>query len=455
MAPEDRESADRESADRESADRESADRESADRESKTRTAAEARDAVGEILDAITAVDRMASGLAAVRFELVAQAQRVALIAEDVMGTSAPDLTRRAFRAELACALLIPEPTADRLCAEAETLVHDLPSTLSALREGLLNERKARVLVDHLAGLEEDDRAAVERIAIPLAATLTVAKFERRVRSLRERRVPEQSIERHRSARETRDVVLAPEHDGMAWLGARLPAVEAVAIHTRLDATARSLRREGDSRTLAQLRADLFCSILLEGEGRADTGLAAVERATYQAIRPQVIVTIPALSLLGHDDGPADLEGYGPVDAQTARRLVGDSPTLQRLLTDPLTGAELSLDRRRYRVTEELRTWLRVRDGGCRFPGCGRAARACDVDHTRDWVLDGQTAHNNLAHLCRSHHIVKHQSSWRVDHSERRPGDLAWHSPIGRRYSTEPAFERAPAAAGWFSGAPPG
>ncbi len=152
--------------------------------------------------------------------------------------------------------------------------------------------------------------------------------------------------------------------------------------------------------------------------------------------------------------PGTLEGYGPIDAQTARRLVSDSPTLQRLLTDPVSGAELTLDRRRYRVTGELRTWLRARDGGCRFPGCGRATRACDVDHTLDWVLDGTSAHNNLAHLCRSHHTLKHASGWNVRQSADRPGDLEWHSPLGRRHETTPAFERIPAAPAWFAGAPP-
>ena len=425
-----------------------------DLDRKVRIAADARDGVAEILDAITTVDRMAAGLAATRFQLVEHAQRLALAADGVMGTSDPELTRRAFRAELASALLIPEPTAERLCAESESLVRDLPATLEALRDGRLSERHARVLIDHLGPLDADDREAVERIAIPLAATLTVAKFDRRVRTLRERRVPEQAVERHRAAREERDVTLAPGRDGMAWLTAHLPAVDAVAIYTRLDATARALRREGDSRTLAQLRGDLFCSVLLEGENGSATDLATIDRLTYQAIRPQVIVTIPALSLLGHGDEPATLEGYGPIDAATARRLVSDSPTLQRLLTHPVTGAELDLDRRRYRVTEELRTWLRARDGGCRFPGCGRATRACDIDHTRDWVLDGKSAHNNLAHLCRSHHTLKHASGWKAKQSASRPGDLEWSSPLGRRHQTTPAFERSPAAPMWFAGAPP-
>lgn len=421
---------------------------------RTRASADARHAVGEMLDAVAQIEGMIAGLTAMRFEVVEQAQRLSLLADASVTAADPGMSQRAFRAELACALLIPESTADRLTSDAASLVNDLPATLAELRGGRIRERHARILVDQLGDLPADDRAAVERIALPLAGSLTAAKFERRVRALRESRVPGDHAERHRRARTDRDVVVHPERDGMAWLGAQLPAVDAIAIHTRLDATARALRRAGDSRTRAQLRADLFCSILLEGEGSGATGLAVEDRATYQAIRAHVIVTVPALSLLGRDASPATLEGYGPIDAETARRLVSDSPTLQRLLTHPLTGAELALDRTRYRVTEELRTWLRIRDGGCRFPGCGRRAGGCDIDHTHDWALDGRTDHNNLAHLCRSHHILKHDTPWSVRQRTDRAGALEWTSPLGRRYVTQPAFERAPAAPEWRGSDPP-
>ncbi|MEO5919575.1 MAG: DUF222 domain-containing protein [Pseudolysinimonas sp.] len=421
-----------------------------DRAKRSRVSSDARNAVGEMLDAMAQIDGIIAGLSAARFELIEQAQRLSLLADATVTAADSGMSQRAFRAELACALLIPEATADRLTSDAVSLVNDLPATLAALRDGGIRERQARILVDQLGDLPADDRLALETLALPLAGSMTAAKFERRVRALREARVPGDHAERHRRARSDRDVVVHPERDGMAWLGAQLPAVDAIAIHSRLDATARSLRRAGDSRTLAQLRADLFCSVLLEGEGAGSTGAAADDRTTFQAIRAHVIVTVPALSLLGRDASPATLEGYGPIDAETARRLVADSPTLQRLLTDPVTGAELVLDRTRYRVTEDLRTWLRVRDGGCRFPGCGRRAGGCDIDHTHDFALDGQTAHNNLAHLCRSHHVLKHATSWSVTQRADSAGDLEWRSPLDRRYVTEPAFERTPAGADWRS-----
>jgi hypothetical protein len=44
-----------------------------------------------------------------------------------------------------------------------------------------------------------------------------------------------------------------------------------------------------------------------------------------------------------------LEGYGPIDIETARRLAADAPGFTRILTHPETGAVLSLGRDRYAI----------------------------------------------------------------------------------------------------------
>ncbi|HPM53184.1 MAG TPA: HNH endonuclease signature motif containing protein, partial [Rhodoglobus sp.] len=155
----------------------------------------------------------------------------------------------------------------------------------------------------------------------------------------------------------------------------------------------------------------------------------------RGIRPRVLVTVPVLTLLGVSDEPATLEGYGPIDHDTAMRLAATAPSFTRLLTHPETGAVLSVGRDRYTVPADLRTWLRVRDGTCRFPWCSRAARICEIDHTKDWLHNGQTAHDNLAHLCPAHHRLKHQTRWTVAQSP--GGVLKWTSPNGRAYATEP------------------
>lgn len=97
----------------------------------------------------------------------------------------------------------------------------------------------------------------------------------------------------------------------------------------------------ESRTLTQLIADVALDLLENGE-------PTLAGAT-QGIRPTVLVTVPALALLGIGDEPATLEGCGPIDADTARHLAARAPSFFRLLTHPETGTVLSVGRDRYEV----------------------------------------------------------------------------------------------------------
>ena len=84
---------------------------------------------------------------------------------------------------------------------------------------------------------------------------------------------------------------------------------------------------------------------------------------------------------------------------------------------------------------ELKRWLRVRDVTCRFPGCRTNAVVSEIDHTRPWAQGGLTDHDNLAHLCRRHHMFKSKGFWKARQTV--PGVIEWTSPGGRTYRTEP------------------
>lgn len=73
---------------------------------------------------------------------------------------------------------------------------------------------------------------------------------------------------------------------------------------------------------------------------------------------------------------------------------------------------------RYRIPDWLKAKVRMRDGHCRFPGCGVPAADCDVDHVRpflhrDPVSGGWTIEANLGCLCRRHHRLKTHDDWTV------------------------------------------
>ena len=198
-------------------------------------------------------------------------------------------------------------------------------------------------------------------------------------------------------------------------------------------------------------ADVFIDLLIDGitNAAATDGGSVKDKSTRRidapigvGIRPRVLVTVPVLTLLGKSEEPGTLEGYGPIDADTARRIAARAPSFTRILTHPETGAVLSVGRDRYAVPKDLRTWLRVRDETCRFPGCNRSAGRADVDHVTDWQYGGGTDYGNLVHLCRSHHRVKHHTGW----SSTSAGGcrVRWLSPSGHEYETEPATHIATA-----------
>jgi len=434
------------------------------------------EALGALVDGAAHVARMEASLAAVKVELIERAHRLSRLADEVQGSrgaygwSAAETARRVVETELACALKIPERTAQTLLADSDALINRLPATFTSLAHGRISWRHAHLVVEQSYTLPESALGEFETAVLPYAETHTAAQFQRKARIVRERMHPDSIETRHAAAVTDRTVMVEPAPDGMALLTALLPAPSAHAIFDRLDRAAVRARNAGDARTVAQLRADTFAGVLLGvggvpartithtplrgsnvypihgpdgvlvsmvGADLIDTRLTAPDlEAILATIRPRVQVTVPVLSLVGQDDIPANLDGYGPIPLDIARGLVARAPSLTRILTHPETGAVLSYGRKRYRIPEELRRWLQTRDETCRFPGCSRKAQRCDIDHTQEWHDGGTTAHDNLAHLCEKHHRVKTLTDWKVE--QIGGGNLRWTSPTGKIYVTEPA-----------------
>ena len=405
--------------------------------------AQLADAMSAAVDRIAELNRRAAAIDAQRAIEIVEAQRLSVLAaqashssDESHAWSTREAARRSLTAELACALRITENAAMMLITASTTLVADLPATLSALSAGSISWRHAQVVTDQAESLPASSRLEFEEKILSFAQTHTVSQFNKHARIQRERMHPESIDERHETAVEKRSVSISPAADGMAWMTALLPAESAHAIFNRLTDAAEHARRQGDLRTIEQLRADALCDGLLVSTGSATDLLGTPDVRTILAtIRPTVHVTVPILALLDQTDLPAMLNGYGPIDPETAALLAANAPNFIRLLTHPESGAVLSVGREKYTVTAEMRRWLQIRDGTCRFPGCGRTARRCDIDHTDEWQYGGDTAHNNLAHLCRKHHRLKSLTDWAVE--QVGDGVLQWTSPTGKIYKTEP------------------
>jgi hypothetical protein len=390
--------------------------------------------------------------------------------------------------EIAGVLTISSPAAGALVTQSRQL-RSLPPAIDALGAGTISWQHAKILADETEGLGPAGAIALAAHFLDpdapnpargaAAGDLVPGRFRAKVRNWRERHHPETLEKRHTKCAADRRMEYTPDRDGMAWLSLYLPADTASAIWNRSTALARGLQGPEEPRSMTQLRPDIAAHLLLaagpalspapeptaaelstEENADAPVGVASLaaadanETATAstgheETIRSgstdlanvpvpkvDVLVTVPVFSLLGLTDEPATLDGYGPIPASMARKLVTDgASSFYRVLVDPRDGAPLEIGRTNYRLTKAMKKTLQLRDGKCTFPGCNNHSPDNDTDHLTAWHHGGTTGISNLAQLCPKHHRLKHATGWTptpATHNE-PPG---WTSPTGRHYKPE-------------------
>lgn len=344
-------------------------------------------------------------------------------------------------------------------------------TGDALARGEIDAAKARIVADALEDVPVPVALAVQDLVLDDAARRTPTQLARDVSRALVEIDPDAAAERHAAARRGRRVD-APRvlPHGMAGIWAVLPATSAVRLDSALGSLARSATTAGDPRTLDQPRADLLVDLTVgsvEGNvaaaalaslgssgpgghpevdepGEAPESATRGERREPTARRPaprtEVRVTVALSTLLGLDDAPGELAGYGPITAEAARAPARDG-TWRRIVTDPLSGAVLDVGRTRYRPPADLDEHVRVRDRTCARPGCAAAADSCDLDHTEEYHrAHGTTSDGNLAPLCRRDHVVKTDGGFGLVQVE--PGIVEWTTPTGHRYRVRPGLDTA-------------
>jgi hypothetical protein len=129
------------------------------------------------------------------------------------------------------------------------------------------------------------------------------------------------------------------------------------------------------------------------------------------VRPHVTVTT-TLEGLKNEFGvpPADLELSLPISTRTLERITCDSTISRVLLADSMV---IDVGRATRVTSAPRRRALRVRDRGCRFPGCDRSVSWSNPHHIVAWAKGGP---NNLANevlLCFYHHRLVHEGEWQV------------------------------------------
>lgn len=400
-------------------------------------------ALGAVAEMLVEVERTIGSLLAARDGLLALGSRIAVEAAeraDEPSADGVDLAVRAVAAEFGAALRVSDRTVQRRMLEAELVVSRFPRVWQAQGAGLISAAHARVIVDAGMHLEDPDaRSAYAGQMVDFAQTESPNRVGRMARRVADRFQPRSIDERHKDARRERGVWVKNRADGMAELTIFGPATLVHGALNRVTAIAKAALADSssgsrtpsaqDSRTLGQARCDVALDLLLTG---APAGHDTAD-GVLASITPTVTVTVPVLSLIGASSVPAELNGCIPIDIRTARLLAGMASGWDRILTHPITGALLAVDR--YRPSVALKRHLTARDQRCRFPTCGHSARDGDLDHTRDHALGGATTADNLGVLCRRHHTLKHHTPWHVEHLD--DGTFAWTSPTGKVYIDKP------------------
>lgn len=299
----------------------------------------------------------------------------------------------------------------------------LPRVFTAFAEGRIDRRRARLLVNHTDHLPTALARTVTDALLEDARRWTTGQLIERVRRACVEVDPTFARGRLKAAQADRRVVTESEPDGtVTLLGVGLDPATAGRARDRINQLARELRGlPGESRTMDQLRADVFAD-LLTGDLESDRG-------------SRVHLTVDLATLAELKDTAGDLAGYGPVIADIARqvaRSLGDGvwewsathPTSQAPIADGTT-------RRRHNASQKRK--IHRRDRTCVAPGCRMPTIDCDIDHTRRWADTGTTNTEDSALLCRHDHCTNHQTGW----SYRRlpDGDYQWTSPLGTTYTT--------------------
>ena len=422
----------------------------------------------ELTSIVAAVQQADAALAAAEAARVRALARAGELARELAAGKPSrvrehDMALRSIAATIGVPARVSDRSMQRQIGDAERLAERYPGTLEARAQGEITRQHVYAIQDAAADLPDEVIPAFEAEALERCRRDTVGRVRAELEILAQRMHPRSFVERHASARERRDITTRALPDGMSSLLLVAPTPVIAGIDDRMNQmatvvidvrnAAKAAAGAGDDgaripadilasdiRTRAQIRADIAADILLTGSPFADPTVTGDGPGTLGAIRAKIQVVVPALSLLkpeGDENGhaePADLVGYSPIDAETARAIAEACDTWwERLVTHPVTGQVLHTNG--YQRTAAIDRHLRARDRHCRFPGCRLPAIRCEVDHTIDHALGGKTDVCNLAHLCQRHHSMKQFAGWKVRQLE--GGILEWTSPVGTTYTDYP------------------
>jgi hypothetical protein len=264
---------------------------------------------------------------------------------------------------------------------------DLPLVDVALSRGQVSYSKVRALTRVAT-------PATEASLLEMARSSTASQLERICRGYR-LAMRNASNERPEDEPDRRWVRERETDDGFVRLDMQLRPDEAAIVRRALEA---AMQRTWDvsagTPPVSLRRADALVAV-------AEQYLAGDASATTPPV--EVVVHVDAATLPDADAG-GTLDDGTTLPPSTTDRLLCDAGVVE--VVEDSRGNVLDVGRRRRTIPTSLRRALRLRDRGCRFPGCTN--RHVDGHHVVPWARGGTTTLANLCSLCRRHHTHLHE-----------------------------------------------
>src|SRR5579872_1192473 len=297
--------------------------------------------------------------------------------------------------------------ADRLCVGAE--LERLPAVKAAVASGEIGYQSAALLCHLRDQLGEKRDLFDEMEMLGLARTQSVASLRFLCRYARHVADPDGFFRDSEEAYDDRRLRISMMADGMHSVEGVLGPEGGAALKSALDKLAARLSPD-DDRSHRQRMADALVEMAYHAMDEGRLG-------RVNGTRPHVSVTTTLEGLMNRPGAPAaDLAMSAPVSTRTAERLACDG-TITRIVRSG--SVVVDVGRAARVVSPSTRRALKVRDGGCRWPGCERPVSWTHAHHIEFWTRGGPTNLGNLVLLCFHHHRLVHEGGWQIVRSAGR------------------------------------
>ena len=285
---------------------------------------------------------------------------------------------------------------------------ELPDSVAAVEQGRIGYAHLVHMARSAQAVSRDsggERSLDEQLLLQLAEAHSVGRFYFDCYHARHAADPAGALQEHVDAVERRYLEFTPWGEELVRVNGLLDRVGAATVQTALEPLARRTGpddRRPRSRRLMDGWVEL-CSHV------ADQG--SLPRRGSQ--RPHVQITATVETLLGAVGAPGgEMEFAGPVPAATVQRLACDSALIRVLLS--AESALIDVGRARRTAPPGTLRALRIRDGGCVWPGCERSATWTTAHHVAEWGKDqGGTNTATMVLLCYRHHWRVHEGGWQI------------------------------------------